>query len=235
MRGAHRILTRLCVFVCVPCSSRKTVASLLTHLASKWAGAPALLHLAPDAPLRLFPLEAAAPALHAGWGAEAGATLAAELMHSDAAARAAELPPGVFQLKYGWTAAPAAPPATQREQHCARAAPPAYAPPQALAAAAAPIAPPPPQQQAPAAAVAAAPGSFLSLMLESAPPPPQQQSLGRAAPASFTTTPVTPALAYGAAAPPAQRQLMHAGDDGTRACNAAAASSLCVRVLITRN
>jgi hypothetical protein len=201
------------------CSSRKTVASLLAHLASKWSGAPALLHLSSDAQLRLFPLEASAPASHAGWGTEAGATLAAELMHSDSAARAAELPPGVFRLKYGWTAAPAAQPLQALEQPRMRRAPPAYVPPAVLPAATAPAAPPPAPRSA---AAASTPGGFLSLLLEPAPP---QQSLGRTAPASFTTTPVTPALAYSAAAPAMQRQLMHVGDNCSRALLAAAAHS----------
>ena len=119
--------------------SRKTLAPLLTHLASKWAGAASQLALPRDATLRLFPMEATAASPHAGWGAEAGTRLAAELMpaRSDA-------PAGVFRLKYGWTAPDVAarmPPQPAAQSLLA-------APPASLA---------PPQ---------ATPGGLLSLLLE---------------------------------------------------------------------
>jgi hypothetical protein len=182
---------------------RKTVASLLAHLGSKWAGAVARLALPPDAVLRLYPLEATAAAPHAGWGSESGLLLAAQLMqpHAAAADDDEDAPPhGVFRLKYGWTAAAASPAATPQP----------YAPPAAAPHAAPHAAPRAVHAAPPPAAVAVTPGGLLSLLLDSTPM--LHASGGRGAPGA-AATPVTPAPCDSAGAP----QQQHGSPRRTRA------------------
>lgn len=204
--SAHMIALEPLTRVVFCHSARKSLASLLGHLASKWAGAPARMSLPATATLRLFPLAAATATPDAGWGSEAGALLASELLRSQPPAAGTELPPGVFQLKYGWTVPPPAAAAALR-------------PPATLARPEAPFpppAPPPPLEiptsaehahlQTPHVPAARAHGGFMSLLLDGGS---AHGLLGVGVAAATTAsggaafaTPVTPALGGPAAAAP---------------------------------
>ena len=190
--------------------ARKSVASLLAHLASKWAGAAAQLQLPPDAALRFFPMLIDSPSEHAGWGLEAGALMVASLMLNSAVEITA---PGVFRLKYGWTVPPTPPPmppppqppAVPEAPPAARAMPRVHAPP-----------PPPVWPSAPSAPVAT-PCSLLSMLMEPTQPPLHQRPSH--ASAGATATPITPAVPDGAAQQGRQQEPPAVVAAAARACS----------------
>jgi hypothetical protein len=183
---------------------------LLTHLASKWAGAAAQLQLPPHAALRFFPMLIDSPSEHAGWGLEAGALMVASLMLNTAVEVTA---PGAFRLKYGWAVPPPQPsmpppppppPAVLEAPPAACVVPPVHAPP-----------PPPMWPPAPSAPVAT-PGGLLSMLMEPTQPPlPQRPSH---ASAGATSTPITPAVPDGSAPHSRQQEPPAVMVEATRAC-----------------
>ena len=199
--------------------SRKSVASLLSHLAAKWAGAAAQLLLPPDAALRFFPMLIESPEEHAGWGLEAGTLLVASLMQHAAVEVTS---PGTFRLKYGWASPPPPPPSPPPPPP----PPPApEAPPAACAPPVAPAAAPPPAWPSAPSAPVATPGGLLSLLMEpTQPAPPQRRAHASAGAAG---TPITPVVPDGSAQPGRQQEAPPVALDAARACACLCAAALC--------
>jgi len=194
-----------CLHACCPFLVRrahKTVASLLTHLAVKWAGAAEQLQLPPDAALRFFPMLIELPTDHAGWGLEAGSNRVASLMQNNAVVVSA---PGEFRLKYGWAVLPPQPPPPPPPSPPPPPPPPPQQPAAPMEVEPAARAPPPPQPAPPPPpawlsapnAPVVTPGGLLSMLMEPTLPPPAQRPAHAAAAAAGT--PITPAFPDGAA------------------------------------